>query len=261
MPEKDNSVKAGVPDGSNQHWIPQFLLKGFGRKSQASRVYRLDKETGLISIERVDKVASKVGLLTEVDDLLLGGIENKAKDVIRRIRKGRLNLTEDDRAALDRMVLVMMLTDPYSGVKEANMRERVVEDVSRQVVETAWREGMPVDRQRIKASIMQAMPRGYVSIALMSEHPLTLLALQLMGLTVHDTKGPAVIGDSPVLVFRAIDDGAPSLLNAGSEVALPISSSKVLTYRWETAINYIARGPDFPTDALCRSRLLPPESQ
>ena len=185
-----------------------------------------------------------MGLLTEADDQLLGGIENRVKDVIHRIRKGNLNLTADDRAALDRMVLVLLLTDPYAGVKEAKMRERVAEDVSRQLVETAWREGMPVDSQRIKSYIMQVIPREYVSIALMSEYPLTLLALDLMGLTVHDAKGPVVIGDSPVLASRAKRDGVPSLLNLGSEVALPISSKKVLIYHWATAMNVIQRGPD-----------------
>ena len=48
----------------NQHWIPQFLLKGFGTKGNASTVYELDKQTKKIRLAPVDDVASKEHLHT-----------------------------------------------------------------------------------------------------------------------------------------------------------------------------------------------------
>ena len=45
---------------TNQHWVPQFLLKGFGIKKKASQVWELDKHTGVIAKRKVREVASKL---------------------------------------------------------------------------------------------------------------------------------------------------------------------------------------------------------
>ena len=50
---------------TNQHWIPQFLLKGFGIRKRASSVYELDKQTKAVAIRKVSDAASTPRLLTE----------------------------------------------------------------------------------------------------------------------------------------------------------------------------------------------------
>ena len=67
---------------TNQHWIPQFLLKGFGIRKNASSVYELDKQTKAIAVRKVKEAASKQYLLTERDDELMRGIESRAATAI-----------------------------------------------------------------------------------------------------------------------------------------------------------------------------------
>ena len=86
---------------TNQHWIPQFLLKGFGIRGKASSVYEMDKQTKAIDVRNVEEVASKQHLLTDRDDELTQAIERRATKTISAIRKGKLNrIIEDDRQAV-----------------------------------------------------------------------------------------------------------------------------------------------------------------
>ena len=64
---------------TNQHWIPQFLLKGFGLKGKANRVFQMDKTTRAIEVRKVSEVASTQGLLTDVDDGLMRSIERQVR--------------------------------------------------------------------------------------------------------------------------------------------------------------------------------------
>ena len=85
---------------TNQHWVPQFLLKGFGLKGKASRVYELEKESGRIRRRKIAEVASKPRLLTNRDDELMRDIERRSASVIDKIRKGKLTILEAERRDL-----------------------------------------------------------------------------------------------------------------------------------------------------------------
>ena len=82
---------------TNQHWTPKFLLKGFGIKGHASKLYALETHTGKITIRKVGDVASKPRLLTERDDHLMNAIEARAARVVNRIRKGALDMRPKER--------------------------------------------------------------------------------------------------------------------------------------------------------------------
>ena len=228
---------------TNQHWVPWFLLKGFGRKGQADQLYTLDKQTGKIDVRSVKDVASKQRLLTELDDQLMNEIETRANPVIGQIRKGRLDLKEQDRQALDQLVFALILNDPYSGVNEPKMREKVISKVSRDYEAAIIRQGGLINSQLLSEQLDGLFPHDYLNIAMASENKLSLTALGLMGLEVHKAaKEFVVIGDSPTLVARGTIYGERSLLYPGSEVALPINSELVLVYSWTTQRNLIQEG-------------------
>ena len=78
-------------NAANQHWISQFLLRGFGTKRRRSQVYRLDRSDASLSCERVDRVASRSFLMTELDDRVLRAIEDRASQSVSLLRKSRFD--------------------------------------------------------------------------------------------------------------------------------------------------------------------------
>ena len=125
-----------------QHWIPQFLLKGFGIRGQASSILELDKQTNAVSVRNVSEVASKQHLLTERDDELMRDIESRVASMIDAIRKGHLNqIGENERQAVDRLVCAMILNDPYCGFDAEATRKTVIAQVISELNETVKRYG------------------------------------------------------------------------------------------------------------------------
>ena len=229
---------------TKQHWIPQFLLKGFGIRRQSSKVYELDRETGNIEVRRVVDAAWKQGLLTNRDDELMKSIEQRTKDVIGNIRKGYLNLKEDDRRALDNLVFALMHNDPHSGLDEETMRENLLHRESSTVVESFRQQGGTVDHQVIKDYANELWSHDYLSIMMEMEESMVLDVLRFMGLSVHrPVDGESfLIGDSPVLVVRGTVSDVTDLRNPGSQIILPIQSRCILVYSWETPFNLLQSG-------------------
>ena len=143
---------------TNQHWIPQFLLKGFGIKGRASQVYEMDKQTGNIRIRAVEDVVSKQRLLTERDDELMKAIEMRSTQAIGRIRKGDLSIQQGDRQALNALVFAMKRNDPHSGFDEARTREDITRDLSNEIAEAISRQGGLVNLQDLKDFIGERYP-------------------------------------------------------------------------------------------------------
>ena len=230
-------------DNSKQHWVSQFLLKGFGLPGNASHVYTLDKRTLSITTRSVDDVASKVNLLTAQDNSRLTSIEGNITEAVQRLRKDdRIHLTVKERQLLNDLVLSLILADPYSGVKRDKLRKEVVQNTANMIAEIAFLNGLPVSRSRLQSSMHPLLPEDVLTLALDSENSLTSIALSLMGLSVHKTPKPVVIGDSPVMIARAPLNGVPGLLNFGSEIALPIAYNCVLVYDWITEPNTVILG-------------------
>ncbi len=227
-------------DNSNQHWVSQFLLKGFGLPGNASHVYTLDKRTLSTTIRSVDDVASKVNLLTAQDNSRLTSIERSITGAVQRLRKGhQIHLAVKERQLLNDLVLSLILADPYSGVKREKLRKDVVQNTANMIAEIAFRNGLPVSRPRLQSSMHPLLPEDVLTLALDSENSLTSIALSLMGLSIHKATKPLVIGDSPVMIARARRNSVPSLLNFGSEIALPIAYNCVLVYDWVTEPNTV----------------------
>ena len=229
---------------TNQHWLSQFLLKGFGIRQRASEVYELDKETNSINVRKVAEAASKQRLLTERDDALMHSIENRANTVISAIRKGRLDIGEDGRQAIDNLVYAMIRNDPYGETDSQATRQETIAEVSRKLSDAVAKYGIRLDEQDAQDFIDQGLSHDYLSASMDSASSMPRVALQLMGLRVFQAADRElfIIGDSPVMIARGTLDGTPSLLNPGSQIILPISSTRLLVYAWETETNVIGDG-------------------
>ncbi len=231
---------------TNQHWVPQFLLKGFGIKGDASHVYEMHKQTGVIEVRDVEDVASEPQLLTELDDNLMKRIEARTARVIGRIRKGNLELQEHERQEIDALVFAMMRNDPYSALNDDRTRDDIVSSVSNEVIDALKLEGGIANPQFLKDLVNKYFSHDYLSMAMGMEDNLARKILGYMGLRAHKAAGEEsfVIGDSPVLVIRGSYANARSLVYPGSQIVLPIHSGCVLVYSWETHTNLIDSGRD-----------------
>ena len=149
---------------SNQHWIPQFLLKGFGIPGKASRVYELDKQTKAVTVRDVSEAASKTHLLTDRDDELMHDIESRAAAAVDAIRKGRLNrIGEDHRQAVDRLVCAMILNNPYSGFDAEATRRKVIDEEISELSETVKRYGGILDEPDFRDFFDESLNHDWVS--------------------------------------------------------------------------------------------------
>ena len=231
-------------NNTNQHWIPQFLLKGFGLKGKASRVFQMDKTTGTIEVCKVSEIASKQGLLTNVDDGLMRSIEQEATPVIDKIRKGITSINGIERKALDQLVAALLQNDPYNGIDRAKVREDVLEATTREVVDVFAAARGLVNHDGLKEIISERFNHDYLTLMFNREDNQILTVLGFMGLTANysSADGTFIIGDSPVLAVRNSVGGFPSLRNKGSQVILPIGNKCLLVYQWATSRNLLDKG-------------------
>ena len=139
---------------NNQHWVPQFLLKGFGIRRKASKIYELNKQTNDVAIREVNEVASKSRLLTEKDDQMLHTIENRVEKAVQAIRKGNLDsIGEDGRQTIDRLVCAMMLDNPHGVADAEATREKVIHEAVGDLSEGVQRLGETLDETYFQSSL------------------------------------------------------------------------------------------------------------
>ena len=238
-------MQPSIWNDSNQHWVPQFLLKGFGIKKKASQIWELDKRTGDTARRNVEEVASKQELLSNRDDELMKSIENEATRPIGRIRKGKLDISLRDRIAIDRLVAAMIQNDPYNGFDERSARQDAINTVSKSVQDTFAREGGFFEPGTLESYMDERLNHDYLTLTLGNRDYAVQSMLHHMGLKVFfATEGDGfIIGDSPVLAVRSnAGTEGPNLVNPGSQVILPISTQCTLLYDWTTVPNFIANG-------------------
>ncbi len=230
---------------TNQHWVPQFLLKGFGIRKKASQIWELDKQTGVTAKRKVKDAASMQELLSDRDDELMGGIEIEATRPIGRIRKENLDISLRDRISIDRFVAALMQNDPYNGFDEEDARQDAINSVSKSVKDAVALWGGFFEPGVLESYMDERLNHDYLTLALGSENSVVQSMLHHMGLqAIFALEGDGfIIGDSPVLAVRSNEGAAgPSLLNPGSQVILPVSTQCMLFYSWATAPNLIAHG-------------------
>ena len=237
-------VQPSTWNDTKQHWISQFLLKGFRIKGRRHDVYELDKETNEVNIRKIADAASKQRLLTVRDEELLGRIESQASRAVGKLRDGRIDITEMERRALDSLVFAMLVDNPYGTFDASKVRAEVIEDRSNKLEAALLRHGGFMVRKGLRALLDENLPYDYLSMSFEGRESLARKMLQLMGLRVHRAVAdePLVIGDSPILVVHNTVDGQTSVPHPGTEIVLPVSSKYVLMYNWTTPSKLIDRG-------------------
>ena len=230
-------------NSTNQHWIPRFILKGFGRKNNASQVFELDCRTGEIKPRAVEDVASTVHLLSDKDDNFLRRIEDCASKAVGKIRHGQ-DINVEDRRNLDELAWALMINDPNHGVDREKTRREVIADVTQEVVHVFQLEGGKVNPDDIVGMAEESLSHDYLHHAMSPKDAGPREILCQMGLSVY--KPPSgeffVIGDSPVLAVRGSRLGTTNLLNPGSQLILPIQHSRLLVYDWSIKPNLVRYG-------------------
>ena len=138
----------------------------------------------------------------------------------------------------------MTLNDPYSGFDAEAKRKNVIAEVISELNEAVSSYGGSLDEPGFRNFFDERFHHDWVSTFMESPFNQVILSLRLMGLSVFKpTDGEFfIIGDSPVSVVRNAVSGETSLLNACSQVILPISSRCILVYTWAAKMNIINDG-------------------
>ena len=232
-------------NAANQHWISQFLLRGFGTKRRRSEVYRLDRSDGSLSCERVERVASRSFLMTELDDQVLRVIEDRASQTVSLLRKSRFGLfAEADRRALDLLVLSLVFNHPSWIPEKERIRHEVVWERGLDVMWAHPIYGTAVLADAVMSAVDGAAGRNYFHGVITSRSSSSVEHMRAMRLTAYvpPLGHSFVIGDQPVVTLRP-DLSAPRRWLYGDEmVVLPISHDVLLVYDRPAPPNLLSFG-------------------
>ena len=232
-------------NAANQHWIPQFLLRGFGTKRRRSEVYRLDRLDGSLSCERVERIASRSFLMTELDDQVLRAIEDRASQSVSLLRKSRFDLfAEADRRALDLLVLSLLFNHPSWIPGKELIRREVVWERGLEAMRAHPVYGIAVPADAVMSALDGAAGRNYFHGVITSDSSSSAERMRAMRLTAYAPPlgQTFVIGDQPV-VTRRPDLPAPRRWLYGDEmVLLPISHDVLLVYDRPAPPNLLSIG-------------------
>ena len=230
---------------TNQHWIPQFLLKGFGRRGNVSSIYALDKRTMAIAVRKVSEVASRRGLVTEQDDSRLQKIEKAAAEAMTLVRKGtdienmRAGDVRSGFGALHALAKAMEPINPYIGVNAQGSRTTVVDAFVATVKETMQQNGKIIDEQDFRKYVDGILNHEVLSFPMDGPFPHLMWDFHIH---IAPDGEYFVIGDSPVIAIRSAD-GLPL------QRILPVSSKRIVTftYNWWRGRARILGETDTPT--------------
>ena len=233
MDEGRTTMQSSTWNNTNQHWVPRFILKGFGTKGNSGKVYKLDKRTGEIKVRNVDEVASKPHLLTERDDWYMKRIENASANAVGKIRKGNdiEHLLTKEVLALESLVRAMERIDPYCGSNGLETRKVVVDSFMQIVNEAAMHHGQMLDEADLRKFIDDHLEHEALS-GYRQGPPDSAFPMWPRSHRAPDGEY-LVIGDSPVTSIRSAD----GLL---AQLILPIGSKYVYTL---TADNFREQVP------------------
>ena len=212
---------------TNQHWIPQFLLKGFGIRKRASSIYELNTQNNAITVRKVSEAASRPRLVTDQDDAHLKKLEDAAAKAMGIVRKGadidimRAGDVMDGFGALHQLAEAMEPINPYIGVTSQGSRTVVVDAFVATVKDAIGTRGETLDEQDFRRHIDERL--NHEVLSLNGIYP------SLFMWTPHVHRAPDgehfVIGDSPVISVRS-RDGVPL------QRILPVSSRYAVTFTY-----------------------------
>ena len=222
---------------TNQHYVSQFLLRGFHAGSGA-QIWAFDKLTGRSFTTAVKDVASEHGFYNIGDSAEIDEVIRKFEDATApiveeiRTRKTLRGLNEHKRIWLSGFTALQLVrTKAFSERSQDMMRQitHVVTQVSGGKLSKKIRKQLGLDAPGSEHEKTLATILGLVRSAVDKLLDKTLVLYR------SDGSSPFWIGDSPVAMHNTINpgDGLRSTLGLGVpgiEIYLPISSELVLAH-------------------------------
>ncbi|MGH2588930.1 MAG: DUF4238 domain-containing protein [Dehalococcoidia bacterium] len=242
---KGEKSTTAQPDGTNDHYIAQFFLRGFEDRSPANRsnfkVIRVDLASGRIERRAVRYTASAAGLYdaprmdaagTRLEHIYRD-VENDAAPHIRRLIAGDLNLLPSARGVVARFIA-------HQGSRTETYRRWV--DAMFQVAQTQI-ESYVLDLARQHSPLAEAFITSYIAAKRIAERDGDFLAEQSLKMAADVTpvlaardwtviEAPAgsefILGDQPVLGIRERLTPANADEAVGSVGQMPLSPTRLL---------------------------------
>ncbi|MFV1980757.1 MAG: DUF4238 domain-containing protein [Rhodothermia bacterium] len=237
-----------------QHYVPQFLLKGFaaGRKAQ---LFVYDKATGKRFRTKPHNVAAEAGFY-DIDfpggiatmEPFLGSLEGRVSKIIRGIRETRTiaKLAGDDRILLAAFVIVQFL-------RTKQFREHFA-DLDRKMAESLRQRGIDPEQVVNYRPFRDEEEVKLASMAFLREAAVDLVPTVLAKgwILVRTSKRvPFLIGDHPVALHNERTFGVRGNIGfavPGIEIYLPLSSEYALYLTCPTNVAGVLESNEKLTD-------------
>jgi len=226
---------------TNQHYVPQFLLRGFHTRNEA-QIWAFDKTTSKSFTTAIDKVASEHGFYNVDGSAQLDDVNRKFEEatapIIKEIRerKSLAGIDEYKRIWLSGFTALQHLrTKAFSERSQDMMRQitHVVTQRSGGELSEQVRKQLGMDEPGTEHEKALSTIPGLVRPAVDE--------LQKKHLILHRSDGSSLfcIGDSPVALHNTLNPGdgirgTLGLAVPGIEVYLPISKDLVLAHMCPT---------------------------
>jgi len=251
---------------TNQHYVPQMLLRGFEIEPGSEQVWAFDKRTDKAFITTVRNIAAERGYYDLGENATIDDVMTRADDmtfpIIDSIRQRRSvsRLSGQDRGLLAGFVVLQFLRTRGMQEKMRNLEETVaarVHEMTGQFPEKWEEEGQPEKQREHYLQTIREFTQDFLP---------HLLNKNLI-LYETDRNAPFCCSDDPVAMTNTINPGdglrgTIGLAVPGIEIHLPISSEFSLAYTCPTIgaafeamqQNYRSHGGLFLEEAFCYLR-------
>lgn len=220
----------------NQHYIPQFLLKGFGT-GKKDKIHCFDKQTGKSFETSVRNIAAQrrfYDFTTESGpgsfEQNLSRMETKIAPLIRELvsKRSLANLEPEQRAGLAIFMHLQMHRTPGARQRLVEFRSGFADCLRNQLgldddaIEEAL--GPVPDGEQLTALSLATMLRS------LQKHSLAYIVDKHWLIKTTEPKTPFLLGDSPVVMNNSMffNAGGLGLTVPGIEIYLPLSSTVTL---------------------------------
>ena len=219
---------------TNQHYVPQMLLRGFATIPDSEQVWVFDKRTGKSFQTAIRNIAAERGYYDLGGSAVLDAVMNRADDItasiVNRIRERRSlgGISLDDRGMLAAFVVIQMLRTRGYQEHTRHIAQTMIQKIAE--VRGGMSPAMKAEfsEERIREEYLRRIPE------FTGDFLPHLLNKDLLLFKTQCTV-PFCISDNPVALNNTFNRGngirgTLGLAVPGIEIYLPISSELTLAY-------------------------------
>lgn len=220
---------------TNQHYVPQMLLRGFSTTPDSEQVWVFDKRTGKAFTTGIRAIAAEEGYYDLGDSAIIDAAMNRtdafASRIIGEIRSRRslAGISRDDRDMLAGFVVIQLLRTRGFQEGMRHMAEGLATAIAKKAgtMPPGWDEEL-ANQEWLREEYLRVIPQ------FTGDFLPHLLDKDLL-LFRTDAGLPFCISDNPVALNNTINTGdgirgTLGLAVRGIEIYLPISSELTLAY-------------------------------